>query len=284
MQVSHTTAPLEPLPAPRFPQENFPVASWFMPFKLRHPIKIIYRFARMADDIADEGNVDPETRLKQLDYCCECLEQIAKKQEIKDSHFQELAQVIYQFDLPIVLFQDLLTAFKQDVTKNRYANFAEVMQYCRHSANPIGRLLLKLFQAESDRNLAYSDAICTSLQLINFLQDISIDYQTKNRIYLPQDELKKYQIEEKHLATADESGLWEMFMLFEIERARKLLQSGAALGQILTGRLGLEMRLIIAGGETILRKMHKSRGKVLTQRPVLQKRDYLYMIYRALKG
>lgn len=272
------------LPRLRQPRENFPVASWVLPRHLRGPIQTIYHFARMADDIVDEGTATPTQRLAQLEYCMQCLQKIEQNETPPEPLFQELAKVIQTFQLPIILFYDLLTAFKQDITKQRYANFGEVMQYCRYSANPIGRLLLILFKADTEKNVAYADAICTSLQLINFLQDIEIDYRTKNRIYMPLDELARYQITEAQIAAHDESNLWEMFMLFQIERARKLLQSGAGLGTILPGRFGLEMRMIIAGGETILRKLHRSRGKIFTQRPVLQKRDYFYMLYRAIRA
>lgn len=272
------------LPLLRQPRENFPVASWILPRHLRAPIQTIYHFARMADDIVDEGEATSTERLAQLEYCVRCLQQIENHQRPAEPLFQALAQVIQTFQLPVALFYELLTAFKQDVTKKRYANFGEVMQYCRYSANPIGRILLILFDAATEKNMAYSDAICTSLQLINFLQDIEIDYQTKDRIYMPLDELSKYQITETQIAAHNENSLWEMFMLFQIERARKLLQSGAALGTVLPGRMGLEMRMIIAGGETILKKLHRARGKVFTQRPVLQKRDYVYMLYRALRA
>jgi squalene synthase HpnC len=179
------------------------------------------------------------------------------------------------------LFHDLLDAFSQDVVKKRYAHFGEVMDYCRRSANPVGRLLLHLYGATDSRNLAYSDAICSSLQLINFLQDVAIDYR-KDRIYLPQDEMKKHCISEEQIARGDSGGAWGMFMLFQIERARKMLNAGAPLGKILPGRIGLEMRMIIMGGESILRKLHKSRGDVFNQRPVLKPGDWAYMLYRSI--
>jgi squalene synthase HpnC len=183
--------------------------------------------------------------------------------------------------LPLQPFYDLLDAFSQDVTKTRYADFGELMEYCRRSANPIGRLLLQLYDAVTPRNIGMSDAICSSLQIINFLQDVEIDYK-KGRIYLPQDELRKYRIEESQIAAGRADGTWPMFMEFQINRARSLLQSGAPLGLSLPGRIGLEMRSIIAGGERILKKLHKSRGDMFSQRPVLNPWDWAYMLYRAL--
>lgn len=263
--------------------ENFPVASALLPMRLRRPIGLIYSFARQADDFADEGDLTPEQRLALLDGFKQELDRIAAGQPPQSAFFVTLAAMIQEWQLPLQPFYDLLDAFSQDVVKSRYANFGEVMDYCRRSANPVGRLLLHLYGEATPRNIAYSDAICSSLQIINFLQDVEVDYK-KNRIYFPQDEMAKYRITEQQIARGDASGMWGTFMLFEIERARKLLQSGAPLGLALKGRIGLEMRAIIAGGETILRKLHKARGDMFTQRPVIRRRDWLYMLYRAVRA
>lgn len=261
--------------------ENFPVASILLPRHLRRPVSIIYTFARQADDFADEGDLDSATRLALLDGFRVELHRITAGSAPETELFTQLAEIVAQYQLPVQLFHDLLDAFSQDVRKKRYAHFGELMDYCRRSANPVGRLLLHLYGATDRRNLAYSDAICSSLQLINFLQDVEIDYR-KDRIYLPQDEMEKYRISEEQIARGDSSGAWSTFMLFQIERTRKLLQSGAPLGKILPGRIGLEMRMIIMGGESILRKLHKSRGDVFNQRPVLKTRDWAYMFYRSV--
>jgi squalene synthase HpnC len=167
------------------------------------------------------------------------------------------------------------------VTKTRYQDFGEVMNYCRRSANPVGRLMLSLYKADTPQNIGMADAICSALQLINFLQDIAIDIQ-KNRIYLPQAELDKYKITEAQILRGDASGTWSLMMEFQINRARKLLQSGAPLGLALPGRIGFEMRMIIAGGERILKKLHQAHGNVFAFRPQLSKKDWLYIAYRAL--
>lgn len=261
--------------------ENFPVASILLPRRLRRPVGIIYDFARQADDFADEGDLDDATRLALLDGFRAELQRIAAGSAPETELFRQLAEIIAQYKLPVQLFHDLLDAFSQDVSKKRYAHFGEVMDYCRRSANPVGRLLLHLYGATDSRNLAYSDAICSSLQLINFLQDVAIDYR-KDRIYLPQDEMEKYRISEEQIARGDSSGAWGNFMLYQIERTRKMLNAGAPLGKILPGRIGLEMRMIIMGGESILRKLHKSRGDVFNQRPVLKPGDWAYMLYRSI--
>jgi squalene synthase HpnC len=261
--------------------ENFPVASALLPMHLRQPIGMIYSFARQADDFADEGDLLADERLALLDGFRQELDRIGDKTGPESAFFVSLQDTIDQHQLPLQPFYDLLDAFSQDVTKSRYADFGEVMDYCRRSANPIGRLLLHLYGQATPRNIGMSDAICSSLQIINFLQDVAIDYK-KDRIYFPQDEMRKYRIEESQIAEGRTDGTWGMFMEFEINRARRLLQAGAPLGLVLPGRIGLEMRTIIAGGDRILQKLHKSRGDMFNQRPVLKPWDWAYMLYRAV--
>jgi squalene synthase HpnC len=269
------------LPVPVDHYENFPVASWLLPKRLRRPVEAIYRFARTADDIADEGNAPPDERLSQLAAYRTNLDRIECGDTPDDLVFGPLAVAIRMHAIPLSPFRDLLSAFAQDVEKTRYANFGEVMDYCRRSANPVGRLMLHLFGDHDPRHLAYSDAICSSLQLINFLQDIAVDY-AKNRIYLPQDELAAYHVSETQIAQGDTRGLWHTMMHKQIERARKLLQAGAPLGRQLKGRVGLELRVTILGGETILRKLHADPGCVFGNRPVLTKKDWITMLGRGL--
>ena len=261
--------------------ENFPVASALLPMHLRRPIALIYRFARQADDFADEGELAPEQRLALLENYRQSLHRIALGNPAQDDFFQALGDMIAAHQLPLQPFHDLLDAFSQDVVKTRYQNFGEVMDYCRRSANPVGRLLLCLYGEASPRNIGLADAICSALQIINFLQDVALDY-AKGRIYLPLDEMKKYRISEQQIARGDAGGLWGSFMQFEIERARRLLQSGAPLGLALHGRIGLEMRAIIAGGEVILRQLHQSRGNMFQRRPLLRRRDWPYILFRAV--
>ncbi|MGY1487862.1 squalene synthase HpnC [Methylobacillus pratensis] len=262
--------------------ENFPVASVLLPKDLRAPVGLIYAFARQADDFADEGELLPKERLALLDGFRSQLDQIRDGVTPDTPLFQALQAMIKERGLPLAPFYDLLSAFSQDVVKARYANFGEVIDYCRRSANPVGRLMLHLYKAATPRNIALSDAICTSLQLINFLQDVEIDYR-KDRIYLPLDELQKYKVSEQQIADKNSQGTWALLMEFQVNRTRKLLQSGAPLGLALPGRIGLEMRMIIAGGERILRKLHHVRGDVFNQRPVLKPADWVYMLYRAVR-
>lgn len=270
-------------PPPVKHYENFPVASVLLPARMRAPVRTIYAFARHADDIADEGDVSAAERLAQLSRLRTELDCISIGNEPDIPLFRALKEMISRQRLPLEPFYHLLDAFTQDVTKQRYANFNEVLDYCSRSANPIGRLLLHLYGAEDQDNTRYSDAICSSLQIINFLQDIAVDYK-KGRIYLPEDELARFGVVESMIARGERGEAWQRFMTFQIERAQKMLVAGQPLGRILKGRIGLELRVIIAGGQRILEKLAAANGDVFTRRPVLRSPDWAIMFGRALLG
>jgi squalene synthase HpnC len=261
--------------------ENFPVASVLLPRRFRRPVALIYRFAREADDFADEGDDAPAVRLRKLDHFREEIRRIEAGTRPETPWFSELADVMRGHRLPASAFLDLLSAFAQDVTRHRYAGFDDVLDYCSRSANPVGRLLLTLYGAPEPRHIAWSDAICSSLQLINFLQDVAIDY-AKGRVYLPADEMRRFGVSEEQIARADAGGQWPAFMRFQVARGRDLLESGAPLGHGLEGRLGLEMRMIVAGGARILEKIDRVNGDVFRHRPVLKPFDWALMLRRAL--
>lgn len=278
----------KPLMAISFPDpvavdhyENFPVASILLPRRLRRPVALIYRFARESDDFADEGDAPDAERLAQLASFSRELHRMERGEKPLIPWFADLAAVIREHDLPLAAFHDLLSAFAQDVTVKRYATYAEVLDYCRRSADPVGRLLLVLYGAATPKNLEYSSAICSSLQLINFWQDVAIDWQ-KDRIYFPQDEMQRYGISEAQIAAGDCGGRWREFMTFQTGRTRALLDSGRPLGRILKGRIGLEMRMIIAGGARILDRIDAVGGDVFRRRPVLTKPDWALMFGRSL--
>ena len=260
--------------------ENFPVASILMPRRLRKPVAAIYHFARAADDIADEGNLPDEERLRQLDGFRAELAHIDRNETPLTPLFHNLAAEIRQHALPMQPLYDLLDAFSQDVVKKRYADFGELLDYCRRSANPVGTLLLHLYEEATPVNIAYSDAICTSLQLINFWQDVAKDYAI-GRIYLPLDELAQYGVSEEQIAQGTSGDAWRRLMQFQVSRARAMMLSGAPLGSILTGRIGLEMRMIIAGGLRILDKLEAADYDMFNRRPVLRPFDWVIMLSKS---
>ena len=265
--------------------ENFPVASLLLPSHLREPVEAIYAFARSADDVADEGDAAPVARLARLHDYRLALEACARGAAVNDASlvpmFERLGRVIRAHKLPVQHLRDLLDAFAQDVGKTRYRDFAQLKDYCRRSADPVGRLLLCLYTAETPENLRRSDAICTSLQLINFCQDVAIDWQ-KQRIYLPQDDMARFGVSADDIAAGRCDERWQALMSFQLERARAMMVDGAPLALALPGRIGWELRLIVLGGLRIIESIEAVGYDVFCHRPVLGKHDWLRLGWRAL--
>jgi squalene synthase HpnC len=263
--------------------ENFPVASFLLPARLREPVKAIYAFARSADDIADEGTLGEAERLAGLARFRAELDALEAGRPTQDPIFLRLRPVIAAHGLQLQPFRDLLDAFTQDVTKKRYATFAELMDYCRRSADPVGRLMLHLFGCGDAKSQSLSDGICSSLQLINHWQDIAVDWR-KGRVYLPQDELARFGIGEEQIAAGRWNAAWAALMDFQIDRARRMMAAGSPLVHVLPGRIGLELRLIVASGFRMLDKLQRVRGDVFRRRPVIGWRDWPGILLHAAAG
>jgi squalene synthase HpnC len=260
--------------------ENFPVASLLLPKHLRRAVTDIYRFARGADDIADEGDANPSERKAALQTYRQAILTIEQGGKPETS-FAALAQTMAAHHLPAEPFLDLLSAFEQDIEQTRYEDFPSLLDYCRRSANPVGTLMLYLYRTTDAHSMTQSAAICSGLQLVNFLQDVAIDWQ-KERIYLPLEDLKRFGVTELHIAQAKADAAWRALMQFQVERARGLLNSGLPLGKTLSGRIGLELRLIIQGGLRILEKIEHVHFDVFRHRPILRPQDWALMFWRAL--
>jgi squalene synthase HpnC len=262
--------------------ENFPVASPLLPPALRAPVRVIYAFARSADDIADEGDAAPHERIAALDAYETELDHIDAGREPGNALFQQLALTLKEHHLNTQLLRDLLSAFRQDVSQLRYASYDELLDYCTRSANPVGRIMLALSDQYSPQWLEQSDAICSALQLINFLQDVAIDIK-KSRIYIPQEDLARFQVSEQLIIDGKADHRWRALMQFEVERTRRLMIQGAPLAQHVGGRLGWELRFIVHGGLRILEKIEAVNYDVFQQRPTLKPYDWLLLGWRALR-
>lgn len=256
--------------------ENFPVASVLLPQHLRRAIAAIYAFARTADNIADEGNLCREGRLELMTKFETSLYDIQYGKPPTEPLFIALKHTIECFNLPIQLFYDLLTGFRQDILKNRYQNFNEVKDYCHYSANPIGRLLLYLTGQASRENLQLSDNICTGLQLINFIQDIDIDCKNRDHCYFPTDELEQYNLNIEKIANRTDTQNYRDLVNKNIQRAQEIYKQGVKLGDNLPGLFGVEIRFIIACGNKILQKL-AARNNIF-QKPILSKTD-MFIIF-----
>ena len=259
--------------------ENFPVASLILPNHLRISIQKIYNFARSADDIADCPDLPFSFKCARLQFYREELRKIETNSFPLTTLFHELSDVINQYNLPIKLFEDLLDAFEQDLTVTRYETYAQLTSYCERSANPIGRILLHLFEQPKDEYFHLSDSVCTGLQIINFLQDITEDYDI-NRIYLPSDEMKSFGVTEEHIKHQIFDLKWLNFMGFQVDRAQQLLNAGAPLYDQLPGRIGIEIKAIVKSGIQVTKKLMDSRGNIFYGTHKLTVRDLFQIMFQ----
>lgn len=268
--------------------ENFPVASLLCPPHLRAPIQAIYAFARTADDIADEGDATPAQRLVELSAYEADLQAIAQGERPSprwQNVFIPLQAQMQRHRLPVDLLRDLLSAFAQDIEKTRdaegYADRAELLDYCRRSANPVGRLLLHLYGVQSAQALQESDAICTALQLINFWQDLSVDIP-RGRHYLPRSDCAAHGACQADLLALENTPQNIDLIQDCATWARTTMLRGTPLVHRLPGRAGWELRLVVQGGLRILDKVDALHGGSLHTRPRLHAWDWCVMLGRAL--
>ncbi|MFT4241748.1 MAG: squalene synthase HpnC [Acidovorax sp.] len=279
---------VNPTPAPVTHYENFPVASLLCPPRLRPPIAAIYHFARTADDIADEGDAPPAQRLADLAAYRAELASVATGAAPGPrwaAVFGPLQAQLHAHALPVPLLDDLLSAFMQDVEKTRdaatYADRTELLDYCRRSANPIGRLLLHLYGVDNAEAIAQSDAICTALQLINFWQDLSVDIP-RGRHYLTDADCAAHGVSRADLAQQQPTSATTRLLADNARWARTLMQQGAPLVHRLPGRAGWELRLVVQGGLRTLDKVDALQGGNLHTRPQLHGWDWCVMLWRAV--
>jgi len=260
--------------------ENFPVASFLIPKNYRNDVSIIYWFARTADDLADEGDVTPEKRLDELNSF-EHQFRKSLKGESENFYFNQLYKTINDKKLSDGFFLDLLSAFRQDVVKKEYENYDEVLDYCKRSANPVGRILLELFNVKNEDALINSDKICTALQLTNFYQDTVIDIG-KGRNYYPQNEMKMYNVTKKLFELKENNPNIKALVKHNVERAQGLFDEGKNLLKYLNGRFKIEIKWTIAGGERVLDKIRKNDYDVFTKRPKLNKMDFISLLVKSI--
>ena len=264
--------------------ENFPVASWLCPPRLRPPIVAIYRFARAADDIADEGDATRAERLADLAAYRADLMAIAGGRAASarwPEVFEPLARELERHRLPVALLADLLDAFAQDAAGTRYADRSELLDYCRRSANPVGRLLLHLFKRTTDSDLRRSDAICTALQLINFWQDLGVD-AARARLYVPKADADRHDVAIENLLARRDGDRVHALVADLVAWARELMLSGAPLVDAIRGRAAWELRLVVQGGLRVLEKIDRLGGATLLRRPAIGAADAPLLAWRAL--
>jgi squalene synthase HpnC len=261
--------------------ENFSVATWFLPERLKQHFFNVYAYCRISDDLGDEvGDPDASLRLfddweNELNACYEGTP--------RHPVFVALAGTVRQFEIPMQEFADLLTAFRQDQTTSRYQTFSDLLGYCRNSANPVGHLVLYLCGYRDAERQQLSDYTCTALQLANFWQDVSVDF-AKGRIYLPLEDLSRFAVSEEEIRDSKNTSAFREMMRFEVARAREWFAQGLPLIQKIDAKLAVDIDLFSAGGMEILNAIERQDYAVLGRRPVISKARKLRLMARAALG
>jgi squalene synthase HpnC len=261
--------------------ENFSVATWFLPERLRQPFFNVYAYCRISDDLGDEVG-DPQASLQLLDQW-EAELDACYAGEPRHPVFVALAQTVRKFNIPKQPFSDLLKAFRQDQAVQRYETFDDLLGYCQYSANPVGHLVLYVCGYKDTERQALSDFTCTALQLANFWQDVSTDY-VKGRIYLPLEDLRKYNVREPDIASAENTLAFCEMMRFEVKRARDWFRRGLPLVGRVNRDLAVDIELFSRGGQEILNAIERQRFAVLGRRPVISKPRKLALVARVALG
>ena len=267
--------------------ENFPVASRMLPQDMRRHIAAVYAFARHADDLADEGERSAQERVALLDDWQRRFHQTVDGSTTSsgaddcDLLFVALANTIRVRDLPPELFTDLLSAFRQDVTVHRYRTWDDLLDYCRRSANPVGRLVLRIAGVRDAAADASADDVCTALQITNFLQDLGRDW-ARGRLYMPADVYEPFGAREEDLVRVPLSSPWRRTLAEVGQRTARLFDRGRTVSDRVGGRLGIELRLTWLGGRRILDHLERNGYDPLVRRPSLGVSDYVLMLWHAL--
>ncbi len=274
--------------------ENFPVASRLVPRHMRHHVAAVYAFARAADDFADEGSRPVHERHRLLDnWLCRLRDAVSGDPDTPSRPadagepgntreiFIALGATIREKNLPPALFEDLLSAFRQDVTVTRYASWVDVLDYCRRSANPVGRLVLRIADYRDGQLDGWSDAICTALQLTNFWQDLKIDFD-RGRVYIPEDEMRAHGASPSDLVGSTMTPAWTRVVAAAVSRTRALFRDGLPLCDAVRGRLKYELRATWLGGTRILDRLERSEYDMIRRRPSLGSADAPWVAWRML--
>lgn len=258
--------------------ENFPVVTWALPRRLHQHFCNVYAFCRWADDLGDETG-DPSRALELLAWWRDELSACyagAPRHPV----FVALAETIRQFDLPRQPFDDLIAAFEQDQSVREYDTFDHLRDYCRRSADPVGRIVLRLCECDRDETVAWSDCICTGLQLANFWQDVARDKDI-GRVYLPREDRRRFCYTDADLAARTTNDQFLSLMRFEVQRAREHLEAGRPLVDAMPGRLQVDIDLFIRGGLRILKEIERINYRVWERRPVVSKGQFACLLLAA---
>ena len=260
--------------------ENFTVGSLVLGSDLKEAITTLYAFARLGDDIADEGNKSKKDRLKEIKYLKDHLKKIEFNQKINDPYFNILKKIYYKYNIEINNLYKFINAFNKDINHKQYSRFNDLIRYCEDAANPAGELILSLAKKDTTENIRQSNAICTSLALINFAQGVVEDYE-KGRIYFPKDEMKKFNLKVKDIEKRNFSSEWVRYKNYWIQRNYLILKKGLGLGKKIKGRLGIEIQMIELAAVLLLKRMKKNDCNLFTNPPKIRMLDWIFIFFKS---
>ena len=260
--------------------ENFTVGSLVLGSDLKEAITTLYAFARLGDDIADEGNKSKKDRLKEIKYLKDHLKKIEFNQKINDPYFNILKKIYYKYKIKINNLYKFINAFNKDINHKQYSRFNDLIRYCEDAANPAGELILSLAKKDTKENVRQSNAICTSLALINFAQGVVEDYE-KGRIYFPKDEMKKFNLKIKDIEKRNFSNEWVRYKNYWIQRNYLILKKGLGLGKKIKGRLGIEIQMIELATVLLLKRMKKNDCNLFTNPPKIRTLDWIFIFFKS---
>ena len=261
--------------------ENFPVATLLFPKKHRDAATLLYSFAREADDIADEGKLTKKQRQKLLREIEINIDAIKLKKEIQTPFFKDLEKVISDFSLDINLFERLISAFKQDVEKKSYKNFNDLIDYCNNAACPAGEMILRLFSEHNKTNISYSNYLCQALALIGMSQDIYEDL-LKGRLYIPITEMKKFRLKKSDIKSKSFNQSWKTFKASWLKRIELLLNKGRPLNENVSGRLKLQINILISGADLLIKRLKKDDCDWFMNPPKISKLDWSILLFKTV--
>lgn len=260
--------------------ENFTVGSLVLGKDMREVITTLYAFARLGDDIADEGNKSKRDRLEEIKYLKYHLKKIEFNQKINDPYFKILKKIYYKYNIKINNLYRLINAFNKDINHKQYSRFNDLIKYCEDAANPAGELILSLAKKDNKENIRQSNAICTSLALINFAQGVVEDYE-KGRIYFPKDEMKKFNLNVTDIEKRNFSDGWVRYKKYWVHRNYQILKKGLGLGKKIKGRLGIEIQMIELAAVLLLKRMKKNDCNLFTNPPKITTLDWIFILFKS---
>jgi hydroxysqualene synthase len=261
--------------------ENFPVATLIFPKKIREAATLLYQFARQCDDIADEGSFSKQDRLQQLNIYKKQIHNLKSKTAIRTPLFSDIKKVVDNHKLDHSLFNRFMVAFEQDIKKNNYRNFEDLISYCNNAANPAGEMILTLFKKNTKKNIIYSNSLCTSLALLGILQDMPEDYK-KRRIYIPKNEMKRFKLNPTDIKRKNFGYNWITYKKFSIQRIEHILKHGKPLEKRLKGRLKLQIRILIKAIELLIKRINNSKCDLFNNPPKLSKIDWIFITLKSI--